>query len=138
MIRVLLLVFVLAITSCLAGCSGDHLESDVTGKVTLDGKAIGPGIIIFAPVGAHGNPATGPIESDGSYSLKTSRTPGLKAGKYQVGVSVRELNLNAKPGDRLPPGKLLIPDKYESSDTSGLAYEVIPGSNTFNIELTSK
>jgi hypothetical protein len=138
MTRVAGFALILAVAAIAAGCSGGHLESEVAGTVTLDGKAVGPGIVIFAPVGGKENPATGPIERDGSYSLKTSRTIGLKAGKYQVGVSVRELPVNPKPGDRPPPGKMLIPDKYESSDTSGLEFEVTPGSNTINIELKSK
>jgi len=45
---------------------------------------------------------------------------------------------NVKRGDRPPPGKLLIPEKYEQSTSSGLEYEVTPGKNTIDIELTSK
>jgi hypothetical protein len=104
--------------------------------VTLDGNRIGPGTVVFAPVDG-GKPATGSIDDDGNYSLKTSREMGLAAGKYTVAVSIRELPENVKRGDRPPLGKLLIPEKYEQSTTSGLEYEVESGDNTIDIPLTS-
>jgi hypothetical protein len=67
----------------------------------------------------------------------TSRESGLTPGRYQVSLSIREIPLNVRRGDRPPPGKLLIPEKYELSTTSGLEYEVAPGQNTINVELTS-
>jgi hypothetical protein len=120
-----------------AGCGETSQESQVSGNVSLDGKRLGPGIIVFAPVG-NGTPAIGPIEHDGSYSMSTSHEVGLSAGKYKVGISIREVPANVKRGDRLPPGKLLIPEKYEDSATSGLEYDVAPGSNTIDIELKSQ
>ena len=114
------------------------MESDVSGTVTLDGKGIGPGTIVFAPAEKGGKPATGSIEADGTYSLNTSRDLGLAAGSYQVAVSIRQMPQNVKRGDRPPPGKPLIPEKYEDQATSGLRYDVAPGSNTINIPLVSR
>lgn len=111
------------------------MEATVTGTVTLDGKAIGPGMIVFAPTGTDKKPATGSIESDGTYTLMTSREQGLATGTYQVAVSIREMPQNVKRGDRPPLGKSLIPEKYEESTTSGLEYKVQPGKNTINVEL---
>src|SRR5262245_49236014 len=82
--------YVAAIFVILAGCDQSSLESQVSGHVKLDGNLIGPGTVVFAPVSG-GKPATGSIESDGSYALKTSRESGLAAGKYQVAVSIREM-----------------------------------------------
>jgi hypothetical protein len=121
----------------LVGCTDSSQESTVSGHVSLDGNNIGPGMVVFAPQGG-GKPATGSIESDGSYTMNTSREVGLAAGKYNVAVSVREMPQNVKRGDRPPPGKLLIPEKYEQSTTSGLEFEVKPGDNTIDIELTSR
>jgi hypothetical protein len=121
----------------LAGCNGSSQESQVTGRVIIDGKPIGPGTIVFAPVDGI-KPATGSIEQDGSYSLKTSRETGLSAGKYKVAVSIREVPENVKRGDRPPLGKLLIPERYELSSTSGLEYEVNAGRNTIDIDLGSQ
>lgn len=118
------------------GCHRSSQESQVSGNVSLDGKQIGPGIIVFAPVGK-GTPAIGPVDHDGSYSMSTSHEVGLSAGKYKVGVSIREVPTNVKRGDRQPPGKLLIPEKYEDSATSGLEFDVAPGTNTIDIGLKS-
>jgi hypothetical protein len=120
-----------------AGCNRSTQESQVSGNVSLDGKEIGPGIIVFAPVN-NGTPAIGPIDDDGNYSMSTSHEDGLSSGKYKVGVSVREVPANVKRGEMTPPGKLLIPQKYEDSATSGLEYDVAPGSNTIDIELKSQ
>lgn len=119
-----------------AGCSQNSLESSVAGKVTLDGQPIGPGTVVFSS--GTKNPAVGAIDVSGNYSLKTSRTAGLAAGKYRVAVSVREVPPNSQPGDRLPPGKLLHPEKYEAVETSGLEFDVVPGSNTIDLALTSQ
>jgi hypothetical protein len=122
----------------LVGCSSSGLESQVGGTVTLDGKAVGPGTITFALKGGSTNPATGAIERDGSYQLKTSRTSGLHPGSYQVSLTVFEAP-QGRPGERLyGAAKMITPEKYSSIGTSGLAYEVKPGGNTINIDLTSK
>jgi hypothetical protein len=123
--------------SFMTGCAQSTQESQVSGQVSLDGNQIGPGTIVFAPVG-EGTPAIGPIDEKGNYSMSTSHEVGLGAGKYKVAVSVRELPPAIKRGDRVPPGKLLIPEKYEDSATSGLEYEVAPGPNTIDIELKSQ
>jgi hypothetical protein len=121
----------------LASCSS-KMAADVSGKVTLDGKAIGPGDVVFTPTGHAATAATGTIERDGSYFLKTGRTPGLAIGKYQVSLSVREPPADFHPGDRPPPGKLLIPDKYELPSSSGLEFDIQPGGNTIDLKLKSE
>jgi hypothetical protein len=131
-------VAICATTACFVGCPGSSMESEVSGVVTIDGKKIGPGIIVFAPTDPNGTPATGSIENDGTYTLKTSRESGLAAGSYRVAVSIREMPQNVKRGDRPPPGKLLIPEKYEDDTRSGLQYEVSPGRNTIDIDLASE
>lgn len=125
-----------AVLVMLVGCNRSSQESQVSGRVTLDGNRIGPGTVVFAPLDG-GKPATGSIEKDGSYKLKTSRELGLAAGTYKVAVSIRKLPENVERSDQPPPGKLLIPDKYEQSTTSGLEYEVASGRNSIDIDLTS-
>lgn len=128
----------LAVVAIFAGCRGSSMQSEVSGTVTLNGKKIGPGTIVFAPTTQGVKPATGSVESDGSYMLKTSRESGLSAGSYRVAVSIREMPQNVKRGDRPPVGKLLIPEKYEDETKSGLQYDVSPGKNTINVELAGK
>ncbi len=133
--RTVIHLSVAVVVCLLGGCHRESMEATVAGLVTLDGKAIGPGMIVFAPRGADKKPATGSVESDGTYMLMTSRAQGLATGTYQVAVSIREMPQNVKRGDRPPLGKSLIPEKYEESTTSGLEYEVRPGKNTINVEL---
>jgi hypothetical protein len=124
----------------LSSCFSSGLESQVSGKVSLDGQGIGPGSIVFVPEsGAQSNPAVGAIQINGNYFLKTSRDIGLSPGNYKVSVTVLDQPTNIKPGERsMIEAKLKTPEKYVSADTSGLKYEVKSGSNTVNIELKSK
>jgi hypothetical protein len=122
----------------MSGCGGGGLESTLTGTVTLDGKPIGPGILVFAPTEGAQNPAIGNVEADGRYSVKTSRTSGLKPGRYRVSVNITELPPPGSENQRLAALPLLHPKKYESAETSGLEYDVAPGSNEINVELSSK
>jgi hypothetical protein len=120
-----------------SGCSQQGLEASVTGKVTLDGKPIGPGYISFVPAGETRNPAQGRVLEDGTYSVKTAHVAGLPPGIYQVKVSVHEPM--ADPNERvevMPP--LVHPEKYTKPEPSGLEYEVTSGPNTINIELKSE
>jgi hypothetical protein len=121
-----------------AGCSGSGKESEVSGKVTLDGQPVGPGAVVFAPVEGQTNPADGAIQLDGSYFLKTSREVGLKPGTYNVSVSVFD-QPEVKPGERsMVPAKLITPQKYADTETSGLEFTVEPGKNDIDIGLISK
>jgi hypothetical protein len=126
--------------AAVSGCSQSVMESRVAGKVTLDGKGVGPGVMVFVPESGHGgNPSTGAIQPDGSYFLKTNRDTGLAPGKYNVSVSVFDQPADVKPGERsMKEAKLVTPEKYVSAETSGLEYDVAPGNNTINIELKSK
>jgi hypothetical protein len=122
----------------LAGCSGGDLGAEVSGSVTLDGKPIGPGTVSFVPAAGDGNPAVGTIQPDGSYFMKTSRADGLPPGKYRVAVTVYEATKSA-PGERsMTMPALVTPSKYTKSDSSGLEYDVVPGSNSIDIALTSQ
>ena len=121
------------------GCSGSKYDSQVSGTVRLDGQEIGPGVITFAPPGLAKNPALGAIETDGSYFLKTSRDVGLNSGEYTVSIQIVEIPTDLAPGQRdIRPTKSRIPMKYTSNDTSGLKFDVAPGRNTIDIEMTSK
>jgi hypothetical protein len=120
-----------------AGCSGG-LDSQVSGTVTLDGQAIGPGFLVFVPIGSERNPANGAIQPDGSYELKTVNTAGLHPGKYQVSVTILD-QPDVPPGERsYVVAKSRIPAKYNDISTSGLEYEVESGNNTIDIPLVSK
>jgi len=128
---------VVAALALVTGCSKSGLESSVSGTVSLDGAAIGPGVLVFVPATGGGNPAKGAIQPNGNYELQTSNTAGLHSGKYKVSVTVLDQPPVA-PGERsMVAAKSRIPEKYNVIETSGLEFEVTSGSNTIDIELVS-
>jgi hypothetical protein len=129
---------ILALLIVAAGCSQSPFDAQVSGRVTLDGRPVGPGSVVFAPVEQQTNPADGAIQLDGSYSLKTSREEGLHPGEYKASVTVFDQPV-VLPGERsMTPAKLVTPKKYSDTETSGLEYTVEAGKNNIDIKLTSK
>jgi hypothetical protein len=137
--RYLALAILAACVAVSVGCSQKGLGATAAGRVTLDGKPIGPGFISFVPVGETRNPAQGEIQFNGTYSVETAHMAGLPPGKYRVAVHVYQQQPGVDPHVRqmeMPP--LVHPEKYASTDTSGLEYEIAPGDNTINVELNSE
>ena len=88
---------ILLCCSAMPGCSKSPYESTASGTVTLDGAAIGqPGMIQFVPVNRSHNPATGPIQVDGSYEAPTGNQCGLPPGEYDVTLAVYQ-NVEVRP-----------------------------------------
>ena len=118
-----------------AGCGkkdGDKSEATVTGSVKFDGKALPGGEVRFLTEEAIAQKATGiagQIESDGTY--KIVHVP-LGPVKIIVFGPTRSSDASVKT---IP---ITIPIKYQNKDQSGLSYTVVAGTNTKDIELTSK
>jgi hypothetical protein len=127
----------LAVCSTVVGC-GSGLGADVDGVVSLDGKPIGPGVVVFASIDGKDNPATGAIQVDGSYFMKTMRERGLRPGNYKVAVQIHEIPSDLAYGERdMRPIKFRVPQKFTTIETSGLEFEVEDGANKIDIDLTS-
>ncbi|WP_435020473.1 hypothetical protein TA3x_001848 [Tundrisphaera sp. TA3] len=146
----------LVVASCLApilalaGCGPAHPGlAKVAGTVTLDGKPLPRGTIVFeAP---DERPAIGQIEG-GSIAEVTTYEPGDGApqGRVKVAITANEdppaggSAEVANPGDRkkMPAnymsGKSLIPGRYNDPGTSGLSAEIKPGENTVRFDLSSR
>ncbi|WP_197527711.1 hypothetical protein [Posidoniimonas polymericola] len=110
------------------GCSSHPSVAPVSGKVTLDGEPLRFGSVMFQAVSG-GQPATGKIQEDGTFSLSTfGDDDGAIVGKHRVRVvcySSQDPAVAAAAGpagDSL--GRLLIPEKYTSLGASGLTAEV--------------
>lgn len=125
----------------LSGCGGNPKTAPVRGRVTLGGKPIGPGDILFAPdaaQGTRGKPAVGRFEADGLYTLSTYREgDGAVVGRHHVVITPRPAG--AAPGSEfsakdatLPP----IPPKYSDAARPLLTAEVKPGSPEIHFDLT--
>ena len=96
----------------------------VKGKVTYKGQPVAKGTIRFEPDG-YGRPATGRLQSDGSFVLGTNREgDGVVAGAHRVSVS----------GFDKPLASNRSPKKYGLKN-SGLTAEVDSDHTEFNFDL---
>ena len=132
----------------IAGCGNSDraLTSSVTGTVTLNGKPVSKGQIVFETTGAR--PANGRI-ANGRIVEMTTYEPndGAPVGNHHVAVFVTTDGasaVTASPGEagKFDPnymgGTSLIPRQYNDPYSSGLTAEVKPdGRNNFSFELRS-
>ncbi|MFM1904880.1 MAG: hypothetical protein RLZZ440_2780 [Planctomycetota bacterium] len=126
-----------------AGCGGSGPRlARVEGVVTLDGKPLSTGRVTFWP--AAGRSGSGWIEADGSFRLGTfGDADGAVVGPHKVAVTPASQTPTGPPDfDRDGPVKgwprSPIPARYSNPESSGLAFEVQPGRNRFEIDLTTK
>jgi hypothetical protein len=129
-----LLLLALGLTGC-----GNGL-SRVSGRITLDGKPLTSGqnvvvTVLFYPESGRGAPGAGLADSNGNYFVSTGSQKGLPPGNYVVTLSASEYT--PPPGGGMPSRKLLTPPRYANPKLSGLRTEVKPGSNTYDIQLSS-
>ena len=118
----------------------------VSGKVTLEGKPVEAGHIVFTPAqgkgGETGQSATGEINADGSYEITTFNTgDGAIIGQHVVTVELRKKGEDEYPKPK-PDGtidyklpKNLAPKKYAKVDTSPLRCTVVAEGTKFDIDL---
>ena len=121
----------------LAGC-GSSSEATVEGLVTLDGNPVPGGMIAFVPTVA-GAQAYAISDESGNYEVYTGREPGLRPGDYVVTIVAQSAPKIAKTelGGPPPAGEAITPAWYGSIESSTLKFEVEPGANDINLELTS-
>jgi len=118
-----------------SGCGGGPKESanQVSGKVTLNGSPVSGNVIFVGPDGKQGMPAL--IKGDGNY---TAYDP--PQGKCKVLVSGMGGGTGpatpVKDAPALGGQSVNPPPKYADAKTSNLEFEVKPGKNTYNIELS--
>jgi len=120
----------------MAGCSdGRAKTAPVRGKVMFNGKAVPNGTVLFIPQ-AGGPPATGEIQSDGTFTMTTySARDGAVLGKHKVVIVAMQDNAGRMPEDRMPLPPPIIPSKYSSPATSTLSADVLDKDNTVNFDL---
>jgi hypothetical protein len=120
------------------GCDSKRPKTAVVrGKVTYDGRPVPNGTITFIPTS--GPTATGEIQSDGSYTLTTSRSgDGAVLGQHKVVIVAMQDMSGRLPEERVALPPPIIPEKYTSIATSDLRAEVQEGENTFNFDLGMK
>ncbi len=140
----------------LGGCeSKTHYEhATVRGKVTYNGKPVTFGQVLFVPVeppkDGLAQPASGSINADGTYELKSEADAGAVLGEHKVlvisviGDKPAETPEAPKADAAPTPSKTSsavafkssIPKKYSDPGATPLTRKVVPGANTIDLELT--
>lgn len=127
-----------------SGCSDRPTLAPVKGTVTLDGKPLLSGTVMFEAKGTR--PATGKIVNGQIVEVTTyDPNDGLPVGQHNVAVVAIEdaSAAAANPGEGKAPkgnymsGKSLIPARYNDPNTSGLKVDITKGENTVELKLTS-
>ncbi len=112
--------------------------AEVHGTVRLDGRPLARGTVQFVPDRSRrtkGPPGVGYIDQDGRYEISTAGSKGAVVGHHKVGV-VAQADFDET---QISLGRPLIPEHYNSPETSGLTAEVEEGQNNeINLELTSR
>lgn len=134
--------FIIVLFTCLvaSGCGDGRLQlGEISGTVTLDGKPLAAGQIVFE---TDSRRAFGSITDGKIVDVTTYKSgDGVVVGNHKVVIRPKldEAALMAPPkrGKKVIPSKT-VPKKYHSSETSGLSAEVVRGKNELLFELTSK
>jgi hypothetical protein len=125
----------------LNGCGGELPEvAPVRGVVTFDGQPLPKfknAAVIFTP--QQGRTAKSIIApADGSFELTTYETgDGARIGTHSVSVSATVDDATVKTEKGYPGIRHVLPQKFADRDTSGLTFDVKPGSNVVEIQLRS-
>ncbi len=86
-------MLVLAVLVGCLGCGGSNQPelTQVTGTVTMNGKAVGPGTVAFLPTSGTGNPATGNVDEAGKFSMSVYKPgDGVLPGEYNVAITIEK------------------------------------------------
>ena len=131
-------IIIAIIFSCSTGCGSGSDLTEASGIVSYQGRPVPSGNITFYP--KHGRPASGNIESDGTFVLSSYRSgDGLPIGKYKVCVTAYKATktlVNYDEVVRHRPAEYLVPKKYSSVSSSPLEIEVTKGGdNHFVIDI---
>jgi hypothetical protein len=117
-----------AILVAACGCGSPDMAA-VTGTVKYeDGSPVTGGEVILHPTDDPNlTSPLGYIQPNGTFALFTSRPgDGVRIGRYKVAVT-------PPTDDYGPKNPLPIDTKFANPNTSGIEFEVKPGSNTLDI-----
>ena len=132
------LAAVAALILCV-GCGGPP-QAVVRGTVTLDGKPLAAGLVVFE---ADGRSYAGEIGPDGRYELRHRGKAAVAPGTYGVAVLPPQPELVADPKTTdlravNPVDPALYPERYRSPATSGITQTVAAGESTVDLEMTTR
>jgi len=124
-----------------AGCGRSSPDrGSVSGEVTLDGKPLEQGGILFVPIeGTKGTVAGGQIV-DGKYALSGEDGPAVGTNRVEIRAQKKTGKMEQKP--LAPPGVMVermveaVPPRFNSAST--LKTEIEPGENQADFQVESK
>lgn len=114
----------------LTGCGSSKPSGSVTGKVSMDGKPVTNGSVVFSS-STKGSAAEGKLDSAGAFNL----TDSLPVGDYVVTVKPPPAGAPLGAPAAPPPAKSDIPEKYRSEAKSDLKFTIKAGANQATFEL---
>jgi hypothetical protein len=124
--RASVLVMLVVLGGCGFGRGPAARVGEVTGKVSFEKQPLAGGTVTF--IGADGKEVKSAIGRNGTYHI--------------VGVSVGTARIGIISSTRAPKGLggakqkfVVIPERYDSPETSGLSYNVKEGAQEHDIEL---
>lgn len=143
----------LSLVTVVAGC-GEAADGfagprgKVSGRATLAGEPLPAGCQVLFMATKGGFTASGVVGPQGAFALEYQVPAGLPVGDYVVQVSppattsggasadpaemAKRMNLSAGGSKQDMP----FPSRYATASTSGLAFTVQAGENTFDVGLT--
>ncbi len=110
------------------GCGSNENITPVHGRVFFRGRPLPGGTIVFAPDverGGNGPLATGEIDAEGHYTMRTREQLGVIPGWHRITIASPALAVS--PGRDAPPPIVDLPRKYSDPQQSGLLRQVRPG-----------
>jgi hypothetical protein len=123
------------------GCGGPRV-APVSGRVTLDSKALAGATIVFEPFSSDKTPGPGSFgktDEDGKYSLQLFRgdTRGAIIGRHKVSITAYEGDGSVpSSGSDIKFRKAILPDEYNAN--TKLTFDVLPaGAANADFNLTS-
>lgn len=120
---VLLRVMALSMSiSLVAGCGESRKTAIVSGRVTLNGKLVQRGAVVF-------------MAEDGSYSesARIRASGDYRANKAPLGQAKVAIVIPESPGADATPRE--VPESIGNPETSGIQFDVMEGENSFDITL---
>lgn len=123
------------------GCGkGDANRGTVSGAVTLDGKPLEQGSILFTPIeGTKGVVAGGQIQN-GQYRFVGATGPAIGMNRVEIQAMRKNGKMIPKPmgapGEMVEGSEQAVAARFNSEST--LKIEIKPGENTANFDVTSK
>ena len=126
---------------CFCGCPGSSGNVGwVDGVVTLDGDPVAGATVRFYPETGRGS--SGKTDTNGYYELRYTRSEmGAIIGKHKVTITTEAATTGSYEQEEKKEARARvasIPKKYRDREKTELVKTVESGSNTIDLELTSK